>query len=123
MDTPVQCLPEGMDPITWSGWNFLELLKERVEQISIPLARVFNFSLKREWFLLNGKRQTSYHYLKRVRERVSLTSVICKLLERLTKYHMVNFLFRHKLLNPSQHGFLREVMFNKYVMFLEEITK
>ena len=102
---------------------FSELLKERVEQISMQLARVFNFSLKREWFLLNGKRQTSYHYLKRVRERVSLTSVICKLLERLTKYHMVNFLFRHKLLNPSQHGFLREVMFNKYVMFLEEITK
>ena len=28
---------------------------------------------------------------------VSLTSVICKLLERLIKDHMVNFLVRHKL--------------------------
>ena len=39
-----------------------KLLMETVEQISIPLARVFNL------FRLNGKKQTSYHYLKRVRE-------------------------------------------------------
>ena len=45
-----------------------KLLIETVEQISIPLARVFNLSLKEGWFLLNGKKQTSYHYLKRVRE-------------------------------------------------------
>ena len=42
-----------------------KLLMETVEQISIPLARVFNLSLKEG---LNGKKQTSYHYLKRVRE-------------------------------------------------------
>ena len=46
-----------------------KLLMETVEQISIPLARVFNLSLRGiELFLLNGKKQTSYHYLKRVRE-------------------------------------------------------
>ena len=45
-----------------------KLLMETVEPISIPLARVFNLSLKRELFRLNGKKQTSYHYLKRVRE-------------------------------------------------------
>ena len=33
-----------------------KLLMETAEQISIPLARVFNLSLK-EWFLLNGKKQ------------------------------------------------------------------
>ena len=38
---------------------------------------------------------------------VSLMSVICKLLERLIKDHMVDFLVRHKLLNPSQHGSLK----------------
>ena len=38
---------------------------------------------------------------------VSLTSVICKLLERLIKDHMVEFLVKHKLLNSSQHGFLK----------------
>ena len=45
-----------------------KLLMKTVEHISISLARVSNLSLKREWFLLNGKKQTSYHYLKRVRE-------------------------------------------------------
>ena len=37
-----------------------KLLMETVEQISIPLARVV---IERQ---LNGKKQTSYHYLKRV---------------------------------------------------------
>ena len=36
-----------------------------------------------------------------------LTSVICKLLERLIKDHVVDFLVKHKLLNSSQHGFLK----------------
>ena len=51
-------------------------------------------------------------------------SVICKLLERLIKYHMVDFLVRHKLLNSSQHGFLkaRSCLTNE-LCFLEEITK
>ena len=36
-----------------------KLLMETVEQIRI--SRVFDLSLKRGWFLLNGKKQTSYH--------------------------------------------------------------
>ena len=44
-----------------------KLLKETVEQISIPLARVFNLSLK-EGVFFYGKKQTSYHYFKRVQE-------------------------------------------------------
>ena len=45
--------------------------------------------------------------------------MIFLLLERITKDHMVDFLVMHKLLNPSKS----EVMLNKYVAFLEEITK
>ena len=37
----------------------------------------------------------------------SLTSVICKLLERLTKDHMADFIVKHTLLNPPQHEFLK----------------
>ena len=58
--------------------------------------------------------QTSYHYLKKGSRNksenyrpVSLTSVICKLLVRLIKDHMVDFLVRHKLLSSFQHGFLK----------------
>ena len=83
-----------------------KLLMETVEQISIPLARVFNLSLKEgvvpfEWKEANiiplfkkGSRNKSENY-----RPVRLTSVICKLLERLIKDHMVDFLVKHKLLN------------------------
>ena len=55
---------------------------------------------------------------------MSLTSVICKLLERLIKENMVDFLVRHTLLNPPQHGFLkaRSCLANM-LCFFEEITK
>ena len=55
---------------------------------------------------------------------VSLTSVICKLLEKLIKDHVVDLYVRHKLLNPSQHGFLKARSCLTYMLcFLEEITK
>ena len=91
-----------------------ELLMETVEQISIPLARVFNLSLKEgvvpfQWKEANiiplfkkGSRNKSENY-----RAVSLTSVICKLLEKLIKYHVFDFLFKNKLLKSSQHGFLK----------------
>ena len=107
-----------------------KLLMETVEQISISLARVFNLSLKEgvvpfEWkeankvpLLKKGSRNKSENY------RVSLTSVICKLLERFIKDHMVDFLVRHKLLNSSQHGFLKaRPCLTNMLCFLEEITK
>ena len=108
-----------------------KLLMETVEQISIPLARVFNLSLKEgvvpfEWKEANiiplfkkGLRNKSENY-----RPVSLTSVICKLLERLIKDHMVDFLVKHKLLNSSQHGFLKaRSCLTNMLCFLEEITK
>ena len=105
-----------------------KLLMETVEQISIPLARVFNLSLKEgvEWKEANviplfkkGSRNKSENY-----RPVSLTSVICKLLERLIKNHMVDFLVKHKLLNSSQHGFLKaRSCLTNMLCFLEEITK
>ena len=33
--------------------------------------------------------------------------MICKLLERLVKDNMVDFFVRYKLLNSSEHGFLK----------------
>ena len=63
-----------------------------------------------------GSRNKSENY-----KPVSLTSVICKLLERLNKDHIVDFLVRHKLLNPSQHGFLK--VRSCLTCFSEEFTK
>ena len=84
-----------------------KLLMETVEQISIPLVikRVVPFEWKEANIIplfKKGWRNKSENY-----RPVSLTSVICKLLEKLIKEHMVDFIVRHTLLNPSQHGFLK----------------
>ena len=79
-----------------------KLLKEIVEQISTPLAKLFNLSLEggiipSEWKETNitplfkkGSKNKPENY-----RPVSLTSVICKLLETLIRYHIVEFLVKH----------------------------
>ena len=64
-------------------------------------------------------------WIKSVNYRpVSLTSVICKLLEAIIRDHMMDFLIKHKLINPSQHGFLKaRSCLTNLLCFLEEITK
>ena len=90
-----------------------KLLKETVEQISKPLAHVFNMSLQEGIVPLEWKEATLFLYSKKVQEMfvnyrpVSLTSVICKLLETIIRDHMMDFLVKHKLINTSQHGFLK----------------
>ena len=87
-----------------------KILKETVEQISTPLAHGF-----KEVYLLNGRKQTLFLYSKKKGSRsksvnyrpVSLTSVIFKLLETIFRDHMMDFLIKHKLINHSQHGFLK----------------
>ena len=55
---------------------------------------------------------------------VSLTSVVCKLLETLIRDHMVEFLVKHKLINTSQHGFLKaRLCLINLLCFFGEITK
>ena len=97
-----------------------KLLKEIVEQISTPLAKLFNLSLEErivpsEWkeaditpLFKKGSRNKPENY-----RPMSLTLVVCKLLETLIRDHMVEFLVKHKLINTSQHGFLKsKVMSN-----------
>ena len=108
-----------------------KLLKEIVEQISTPLAKLFNLSLEEgivpsEWKEANitplfkkGSRNKTENY-----RPVSLTSVICKLLETLIRDHMVEFLVTHNLINTSQHGFLKaRSSLTNLLCFFEEITK
>ena len=83
-------LKEGVVPVEWKEANIIPLFKK-------------------------SSRNKSENY-----RPMSLTSMICKLLERLIKGHMVDFLVRHKLLNPSQHGFLKSRSFLTNILcFLE----
>ena len=91
-----------------------KLLKEIVEQISTPLAKLVNLSLEEEIVPSEWKEANiTPLFKKRSRNKpenykpVSLTSVVCKLLEKLIRDHMVEFLVKHKLINTTQHGFLK----------------
>ena len=98
----------------------------------MPLAYVFNMSLQEgivplEWKEANiiiplfkkGSRNTSVNY-----RPLSLTLVICKLLESIIRDHIMDFLIKHKLINPSQHGFLKsKSCLTNLLCFFEEITK
>ena len=108
-----------------------KLLKEIVEQISTPLAKVSNLSpeegiVPSEWKEANitplfkkGSRYKPENY-----RPMSLTSVVCKLLKTLIRDHMVEFLVKHKFINTSQHGFLKaRSCLTNLLCFLEEITK
>ena len=66
-----------------------------------------------------GSRNKSVNY-----RTVSLTSVICKVLEIIIRDHMMDFLIQNKLINPSQHGFLKaRSCLTNVLSFFEEITK
>ena len=70
-------------------------------------------------FIQKGSRNKSVNY-----RPVSLTSVICKLLETIIRDHMMDCLIKHKLINPSQHGFLKaKSCLTNLLCFLEEIPK
>ena len=80
-----------------------KILKETVEQISMPLAHVFNMSLQEGIVTLEWKEANIIPlFKKRSRNKsvkyrpVSLTSVICKLLETIIRDHMMDFLIKHK---------------------------
>ena len=87
-------LEEGIVPLEWKEANIIPLFKK-------------------------GSRNKSENY-----RPVSLTSVICKLLERLIKDHLVDFLVKNKLINTSQHGFLKaRSCLTNMLCFLEDVTK
>ena len=108
-----------------------KILKETVEKMCKPIALLFNMSLQEgivpfEWKEANiiplfkkGSRNKSVNY-----RLVSLTSVLCKVLETIIRDHKTDFLIKHKLINLSQHRFLKaKSCLTNLLCFLEEITK
>ena len=85
---------EGIVPLEWKEANIIPLFKK-------------------------GSRSKAVNY-----RPVSLTSVICKLLESIIRDHIMDFLIKHKLINSSQHGFLKsKSCLTNLLCFFEEVTK
>ena len=88
------------------------ILKEAKHEITKPLSMLFNKSLTtgkvpNEWKLANvtpifkkGDKSQPKNY-----RPISLTSVVCKLMETIIRDKIVNFLEENKIIKDSQHGF------------------
>ena len=87
-------LQEGIVPLEWKEANMIPIFKK-------------------------GSRNKYVNY-----RPVNLTSIICKILESIIRDHIMVFLIKHKLINPSQHGFLKaKSCLTNVTCFFEEITK
>ena len=95
--------PDGLHP---------RVLKEAANEISQPLATIFNISMKEgrvpeDWKIAHvtaifkkGKKTTPGNY-----RPVSLTSIICKLMESIIRDKLMEFIDERDLLSDDQHGF------------------
>jgi hypothetical protein len=106
-------------------------LFELKDVLSKPLAKLFNYSLKsgklpQDWKNANisplfkkGSKTDSKNY-----RPISLTSVVCKILESLIKDNICNHLHEHKLIKDTQHGFSRgRSCLTNLLSFFETVTQ
>ena len=114
--------PDGITP---------KLLQNCVEEISPVLAMIFRKSMEQgvvpeEWRQANvipifkkGKKSDPGNS-----RPVSLTSVVCKMMESIIKDDLMAHLDRNKLINKSQHGFMKNRSCTTNLLeFLEVITE
>ena len=123
------CKSPGPDKI------YPRILKEVKEAICKPLCAIFNLSLRTgkvmsEWKLDNitplfnkGDKSNLGNY-----RPISLTSVVCKLMESILRDKIVEFLEKNNIIRDSQHGFrnrrscltnLLDLLHNIYEMYEE----
>ena len=89
--------------------NIQKCAKSLAKPISIIFQRSFDQSeLPQSWLEANvtplfkkGSRSEPANY-----RPISLTSVICKLMEKIIKDEVMQYLNKHKLINKQQHGFV-----------------
>ena len=106
------------------------ILRKLARQIAKPLSMMFTSSLKssqipQDWRLANvtpifkkGSKKLASNY-----RPISLTSQVCKIMEKLIKGRIIDHLNANSLINDSQHGFTagRSCLTN-LLTFLESLT-
>ena len=107
------------------------LLKETCSSISSPLKHLFRKSLDEgilpeDWkkanvtaIFKNGDRKRPENY-----RPISLTSVVCKLMEKLIRDENVNHIESNNLFTEEQHGFISgKSCTTQLLEFMKEITE
>ena len=107
------------------------ILKEVAEEISLPLAKIFKHSLDSgqvpaDWRCANvtpifkkGAKSNPGNY-----RPISLTSVVCKIMEKLMKDAIMQHVMTNELLRQTQHGFVtKKSCVSNLLQFYEEVTK
>jgi len=107
-----------------------KLLFELRQELASPLAKLFNSSLESgsvpsDWrdagvtpLFKKGKKSEAQNY-----RPVSLTSLICKIMESILKDEIMKHLDKFSLIRDSQHGFLKgRSCLTNLLDFLENIT-
>ena len=107
------------------------LLKELNEEISLPLEKIFNQSLKQGYLpkiwkvgeisaiFKKGNRRIAGNY-----RPVSLTSIVCKILETLVREKIIQHMRENNLFSKHQYGFIdRRSTTLQLLYILDEWTK
>ena len=107
------------------------ILKNLSKQLAYPITIIFNESLKSSkvpniWKQANvspifkkGNKNLVENY-----RPISLTSQLCRILEKILKNIITEYLNNHELIHPSQHGFLKnKSCLTNLLTFLENVTK
>ena len=91
----------------------LEYLEKLKEVLSCHYFTSLRNLLKKACYLPLGRKRISQHYIINKGDKslpsnyhpVSLTSVICKMLETIVKSELVNYFVQNNLFSTRQHGF------------------
>jgi len=106
-----------------------KFLKEVRNEIGATLSQIFNESIEtgempRDWkdaiitpLFKKGSRSDTSNY-----RPVSLTCIICKILEKIIKSNIVEHLIKNEIINDSQHGFMKgRSCLSNLLDFFEEV--
>ena len=115
LEEDVQKKLRSLNPYKSCGPDGIQsrLLRELADYLAGPIAALFNSTLHRgevpaDWKKANispifkkGSKSLASNY-----RPISLTAVLCKLMETFVRDHVMNHLLDNKLLTPKQHGFI-----------------
>ena len=132
-ENKVKAKLDKLKPFSAPGPDCLSpfILKELSNELCKPLAIIFNRSLKEKYVPVEWKNANITPIFKKGSRfepgnyrPVSLTSVICKVLESLIRDCIVEHLKENELIFPSQHGFVnRRSCLTNLLEYFEKITE